>query len=125
MENSIVISVNTPHERDEMVKNLYTTLTDKPDKQFTIVKDRINRIRIYHNKKNTQMLISTYVVIILPVLLDFSPLSEVYGTVDFRLDATIERLVKLLHKLQSMQGKKVVNGQTGADKLRKALTSIL
>jgi hypothetical protein len=124
MENSVVISVNTIPERDLMIKDLYKTLTTNTDRQYTIQKDRVNRIKIFHIKGNLRILINTYIVVILPVLLDFSPLENVYGTVDFRLDATIDRLIKLTHKLQSIQGKRVVEGKVGAEGLKKALINI-
>ncbi len=124
MDNSVVISVNTIPERDLMVKDLYETLTDSKNKRYIVVKDRVNRIKVFHVKGSLNILINTFIVVVLPVLLDFSPIESVYGTVEFRLDATIERLIKLTHKLQSIQGKRVVKGKLGAEKLKRELTSI-
>lgn len=124
MENSVVISVNTIPERNLMIKELYETLSLNSTKQYTIQKDRVNRIKVFHNKGSLRILIQTYLVIILPVILDFSPLESVYGTVDFRLENTIDRLIKLTHKLQSIQGKRVVKGKVGAEKLKNALTGL-
>lgn len=125
MENSIVISVNTIAERDLMIKDLYNALIEFPDKQYTIQQDRINRIKIFHNKGSLRILVKTYLVIILPVLLDFSPLDTLHGTVDFQLNNTIDRLIKLTHKLQSLQGKRVIKGKVSAENLRKTLMGIL
>jgi len=125
MENSIVISVNTISERDTMVRDIYKSLTTNPNKQYTIQQDRVNRIKIFHNKGSLKILIQTYLIVVLPVLLDFSPLENLYGTVDFRLNETIDRLVKITHRLQSLQGKRVVSGKVGAKDLKKVLTNIL
>jgi len=125
MENSIVISVNTISERDTMVRDIYKSLTANPNKQYTIQQDRVNRIKIFHNKGSLRILIQTYLIVVLPVLLDFSPLENLYGTVDFRLNETIDRLVKITHRLQSLQGKRVVSGKVGAKDLKKVLTNIL
>lgn len=123
--NAIVISVNTLPERDLAVKELYKTLTRNPNKNFQIVQDRVNRIKIFHNKSGLRILLQEYIVVILPVLLDFSPLDSIYGTVDFRLDATIERLEKLTRKLKAIQGKRTINGKVGAEKLKSALTNLI
>ena len=124
MNNSVIISVNTIAERDLMIKDLYNTLTQFPDRMYTIQKERINRVKVFYNKGSLQILIQTYIVVVLPILLDFSPLESIYGTVDFRLDATIDRLIKLTHKLQTLQGKRVVEGKVGAEKLKNTLSNI-
>ena len=124
-DNIILLSVNTIQERDEIIKDMYKTLTSQAGRNYIIQKDRVNRIRVYHKQKNIQILINTYVVVILPVLLDFSPLNDLIGTVDFRLDKTIDRLIKLTGRLQMLQGKRVVSGFGGAEKLKKALISLV
>jgi len=122
--NTTVISVNSVPERDIAVKELYKTLTRNPNKNFLIQQDRVNRIKIFHNKSGLRILLQMYIVIILPVLLDFSPLDSIYGTVDFRLDNTIERLEKLTRKLKSIQGTRTINGKVGAQKLKNALNNL-
>jgi hypothetical protein len=124
MENSIIISVNSIPERDIRVKEIYKELTRNPNKNFLIQQDRVNRIKIFHNKSGLRILLQTYVVVVLPVLLDFSPLDACMGVVDFRLDVTIDRLIKLTTKLQSIQGKRIVKGRIGAEKLKNALDNI-
>ena len=124
MENSIIISVNSIKERDKIVKKLYTSLSKSAGAKFTIQKDRINRIKIYHNKKNTQILVSTYIVIILPVLLDLSPIESITGTAEFRLDETIVRLETLARKLRGLQGKKVIRKKAGTKELNNALINL-
>ena len=123
--NNIVISVNSLPERDIAIKELYRSLTRNPNKNFLIQQDRVNRIKIFHNKSGLRILLQMYIVVVLPVLLDFSPLDSIYGTVDFRLDNTIEKLEKLTHKLKSIQGTRTVNGKVGAQKLKNALTNLL
>jgi len=107
-----------------MIRRLYKTLTSNPNRQFTVQKDRVNRIKIFHNKKSLRILIQTYIVVVLPILLDFSPLDNIYGTVDFQLSNTIDTLIKLTHKLQNIQGKRVVRGKVGAEKLKNTLMQI-
>lgn len=124
MQNSVIISVNTVPERDQMIKDLYRELTSNKDKNYLIQQDRINRIKIFHIKGSLRILINTYVVIVLPVLLDLSSLENLHGTVDFRMDATIDTLLKLTHKLQTIQGKRIIKNKIGADGLKKALGSI-
>lgn len=123
--NAIVISVNSLPERDIKIKELYKSLTRNPNKNFLILQDRVNRIKIFHNKGGLKILLQMYIVVILPVLLDFSPLDSIFGTVDFRLDNTIERLELLTRKLKSIQGKRTVNGKVGAQKLKNALTNLI
>ena len=122
--NTICISVNTIKERDKLIKDIYASLHTQAGKTYIIQKDRVNRIRVYHKAKNLQVLINTYIIIVLPILLDFSPLNDLEGTIDFRLDRTIDRLVKLTGKLQMLQGKRIVKGSCGAESLKKALGSI-
>ncbi len=125
MENSVVISVNTISERDLMIKDLYRDLTTNSNSKYTVVQDRINRIRIFQVKENVKTLINTYIVVIIPIYLNFSVLDNIYGTVDFRLDATIEQLQKLVNQLRSIQGKRVVKMKFGAKNLKNQLVSIL
>ena len=122
--NAIVISVNSLPERDIAVRELYKSLTRNPNKNFVILQDRVNRIKIFHNKSGLRILLQMYIVVILPVLLDFSPLDSIYGTVDFRLDNTIEKLERLTRKLKSIQGKRVIKGKVGAQKLKSALNNL-
>ncbi len=124
MENSIIISVNSIKERDKTVAKLYNSLTKQAGSTFIIQKDRINRIKIFHNKKNTQLLVTTYLVIILPVLLDLSPIESITGTTEFRLDETIIRLEKLARKLRMLQGKRTIKKKAGTKELTKTLMNI-
>lgn len=109
--NYIVMSVSTLNERDKIIRRIYDNLTKEPNLQFTIVQDQVNRIKIFHNTPDgTKILIRTYLVICLPIIIDLTPLYELYGSIDFNLDETINHLTKIIHKLQSMQGKRVVKG---------------
>jgi len=121
MHNTILTSVNTIPERDKVIKELYASLTKNKDKRFTIQQDRVNRIKIFHNKGSLRILVNTYLVVVIPVIVDLSPLERIEGTVDFQLDNTIDKLVKLTGRLCTLQGKKVIKGTAGAEALRKAL----
>jgi hypothetical protein len=71
-----------------------------------------------------RVLITTYLVIVLPIIIDLSPLDTLTGTVDFRLDETIIKLETLAHHLRSLQGKRVVQRNSGTKDLAKALLTI-
>jgi len=124
MENSIIVSVNTVQERDAAIKKLYKSLQKQATNRFTIQQDQVNRIKVFHNKGNMRVLITTYLVIVLPIIIDLSPLDTLTGTVDFRLDETIIKLETLAHHLRSLQGKRVVQKHSGTKDLAKALLTI-
>jgi hypothetical protein len=124
MENSIIVSVNTVQERDAAIKKLYKSLQKQATNRFTIQQDQVNRIKVFHNKGNMRVLITTYLVIVLPIIIDLSPLDTLTGTVDFRLDETIIKLETLAHHLRSLQGKRVVQRNSGTKDLAKALLTI-
>jgi len=124
MENSVVVSVNTVHERDIAIKKLYKSLQKQASTKFTIQQDQLNRIKVFHNKGSMRVLITTYLVIVLPVIMDLSPLETLTGTVDFRLDETIIKLENLAQHLRSLQGKRIVQKHSGTKDLAKALLNI-
>lgn len=124
MENSVVVSVNTIHERDIAIKKLYKSLQKQASTKFTIQQDQVNRIKVFHNKGSMRVLITTYLVIVLPVIMDLSPLETLTGTVDFRLDETIIKLENLAQHLRSLQGKRIVQKHSGTKDLAKALLNI-
>ena len=124
MQNSIVISVNSVQERDSAVKKIYTSLIKQSKTKFIIQQDQVNRIKIFHTKGSMRILVTTYIVIILPVLLDLSPIQAITGTVDFHLDETIIRLETLARQLRQMNGKHSVQKKSGTKDLAQALLNI-
>ena len=111
MESSVVVSVNTIAERDLVMDNIYNQLVNAATSGIVIQKERVNRIRVYYNENlpdNLKSYIGTYTVVVLPVLLNLDPLDGITGAVDFRLDATINKLAELTSKLQYFQGRKVI-----------------
>ena len=72
-----------------------------------------------------KVLIRTYLVIVIPILIDLSPLDTIYGSVDFCLDETIGQLTKLLNKLQGLKGHKVIKGNRNVKSLEQQLAGIL
>ena len=126
---TIIVSVSTIHERDVYIKRIYTNLTTEPQTTFTVQKDQVNRIKVFHNTgPRVRVLIRTYLVIVIPVLVDLTLLDSILGTVDFHLDETINHLQKLINRLQTYQGRRVVKGsnnKTNTDNLERILSEIL
>ena len=121
---TIVITVASITKRDSLIKAIYTNLTKEPSTQFTIHQDKVNRIKVFHNAgKGIKVHIKTYLVIVIPVTIDLKPLDSVYGLVDFHLEVTIKELNKLIKKLTSMQGQRVV--KAGTKNLESLLTGML
>ena len=116
-ENYVVITVSNIPARDKLIKQLYTNLTKEPERAsgFIVQQDQINRIKILQNcGKGVYVPIRTYLVIVIPVLIDLNPLYNFQGTVDYHLGETIEHLQKLTAKLQSLSGRRVMKGNTEA-----------
>jgi len=124
--NYVVITVSSVMRRDKLIRQIYKQLTLEPSTVFTIQQDRINRIKVFHNVGDgVKVLVRTYLVIIIPVLVDLSPLDSLYGSVDFYLDETIGQLTKLVSKLQLLKGHKVIKGNRNAKSLEQQLAGIL
>jgi len=124
--NYVVITVSSVMRRDKLIRQIYKQLTLEPSTVFTIQQDRINRIKVFHNiGDGVKVLVRTYLVIIIPVLVDLSPLDSLYGSVDFCLDETIGQLTKLLNKLQLLKGHKVIKGNRNVRSLEQQLAGIL
>jgi len=123
---TILVSVNNTYERDQLIKRIYTNLTTEPNTTFTVQKDQVNRIKVFHNVgPDIRVLIRTYLVLVIPVLIDLGPLHSITGTVDFHLDETINHLTALTKKLQALQGKRIVRGKSNAENFEKQLAGCL
>ena len=124
--NYVVITVSSVMRRDKLIRQIYKQLTLEPSTVFTIQQDRTNRIKVFHNVGDgVKVLVRTYLVIVIPVLVDLSPLDSLYGSVDFYLDETIGQLTKLVSKLQLLKGHKVIKGNRNAKSLEQQLAGIL
>ena len=124
--NYVVITVPSVMRRDKLIRQIYKQLTLEPSTVFTIQQDRINRIKVFHNVGDgVKVLVRTYLVIIIPVLVDLSPLDSLYGSVDFYLDETIGQLTKLVNKLQLLKGHKVIKGNHNVKSLEQQLAGLL
>jgi hypothetical protein len=124
--NYVVITVSSVMRRDKLIRQIYKQLTLEPSTVFTIQQDRINRIKVFHNVGDgVKVLVRTYLVIIIPVLVDLSPLDSLYGSVDFYLDETIGQLTKLVSKLQLLKGHKVIKGNHNVKSLEQQLAGLL
>ena len=124
--NYVVVTVSSVVKRDKLIKQIYKQLTFEPSTVFTIQQDRVNRIKVFHNVGDgVKVLIRTYLVIVIPILIDLSPLDTIYGSVDFCLDETIGQLTKLLNKLQGLKVHKVIKGNRNVKSLEQQLAGIL
>ena len=124
--NYVVITVSSVMRRDKLIRQIYKQLTLEPSTVFTIQQDRINRIKVFHNVGDgVKVLVRTYLVIVIPVLVDLSPLDSLYGSVDFYLDETIGQLTKLVSKLQLLKGHKVIKGNHNVKSLEQQLAGLL
>ena len=124
--NYIVITVSSILNRDKLIRQIYKQLTLEPSRVFTIQQDQVNRIKVFHNVGDgVKVLIRTYIVIVIPILVDLSPLDSFYGSVDFYLDDTIEKLTKLVTKLQMLKGHKVLKGKSSGNSLEQQLAGLL
>ena len=122
---TIVLTVSTIQERRELVKRIYTNLTKEPSVDFAVMQDQVNRIKIFHRgEKGAKILIRTYVVVVIPIIIDLKQLNNYYGSVDFKLDATINRLQGLITKLKAKQGQKFIKMNQNKS-LEAALTSMI
>jgi hypothetical protein len=111
----VIATVSSLVKRDKLIKQIYTNLTKEPSTQFTVQQDQVNRIKILQNcGKGVYVPIRTYLVIVVPVLIDLSSLYDFTGIVDYRLDKTIESLKTLITKLESLQGRRVMRGKSNA-----------
>jgi len=122
---TIVITVSSIQARKGIMKKIYTNLTKEPSVQFTVIQDQINRIKIFHNgEKGVKVLIRTYIIFVIPILINLKALNDVYGYVDFRLGDTIKHLRAHITKLESLQGQKFVKSNQG-NNLEATLTNML
>lgn len=110
-EKTVLITVSNPIMRDNYIKRIYTNLTKEPSIEFVVVKDQVNRVRIFRKvSTGVKTLIRTYLVVVVPIVLDLSLLYTVSGIVDFHLDETIKELQSRITKLKSLQGQRTMKG---------------
>lgn len=108
---TIVVSVLTLHDRDVLVKRIYTSLTREASTDYLVVQDQVNRVKIFMNvNKDYRVLIKTYIILVIPVIMDLGPLHSLYGNIDFHLEKTISHLQSIVKNLQSLQGRRIVKG---------------
>jgi hypothetical protein len=122
---TIVISVATVTERDNFVKRIYTNLKKEPSDTFLILQDQASRIQIYHRvSPGIKVLIRTYLIVILPLIMNLEPITSLYGNLDFRLDETIRHLTNITQKLQALQGRRIVKGDTNGQTFEQLVNSL-
>lgn len=123
----IVVSVSTIPERDQLVNQIYESLTTDIgiDCRFSIAKDAVNRVKIFHNvTSGVRVLIRTYIVLVIPIIIDLAPLSNLSGLIDFHLDETINQLMGVISKLQSLQGLHTIKGNSNGTTFEQLVNSL-
>ena len=118
MKKSIVISVNTIAERDLVMQNIQEQLESQIDSHYIIQKDRVNRIQYFYKtdpEHSYKTHIATYVVVVLPIILDLEPLHNITGEVSFHLDSVILKLTKLTKELTALRGTRIVKENTDTE----------
>jgi hypothetical protein len=124
--NCVVITVSTIMKRDKLVKSIYSQLTREPSVEFIVQQDQVNRIKVFHNVGGgIKVLIKTYTVVVIPIIVDLSPLYSFYGSIDFHLDDTITHLSGIVAKLQALKGHRTVKGNNNVRTLEKQLAGSL
>jgi hypothetical protein len=122
---TIVISVASVTERDNFVRRIRTNLKKEPSDTFLVLQDQANRIRIYHRvSPGVKVLIRTYLIVIIPIIMNLEPITSLYGNLDFRLDETIRHLTNLTQKLQALQGRRIVKGDINGETFRELVNSL-
>jgi hypothetical protein len=127
MDKYIVVSVSTITQREKLIKKMYTQLTADPIavQKLAIVQDQVNRIRVYHKLgEGRTQLIRTYLVLVIPLLIDLNPIYSIVGDVTFELSETIKNLKDLTVKLENMQGHRVMRGNTNESTLGQLVNSL-
>lgn len=123
--STIVITVSSINERDKTTKTIYGNLTSKIVPNLIVQQDQVNRIKIFHNVGDgVRVLIRTYIVVVIPIIVDLSLLDSFTGAITFHLDDTIEHLTKLVNKLQSLQGYRIVKGNNNAKTLEQLVDQL-
>lgn len=122
---TIVVSVKNIADREQMIKRIYANLTTEPSTTFTVLQDQVNRIRIYHNVgPEIRVLIRTYLVIVIPIIIDLNPIDSLYGILDFHLDETILQLQTIIDKLRKLQGRHIRKGGYNGETLKRLVEGL-
>ena len=122
---TIVATVSTIFERDQLVKRIYTNLTKEPQTTFIVQQDQVNRIKVFHRVgPGIQVLVRMYLVIIIPIGVNLSPLKDLRGVINFHLDDTISRLRSVIAELEAMQGRKIMKGESNEQTLTQLVGSL-
>jgi len=116
---TVVISVANTTERNKILNQILTNLTKEPTPTTFKITHSLTKIEIFHIvEPKVQILIKTYLIIIMPVTIDLKILDSFTGVIDFCLDETIDSLQHYISELQSRQGRKVLKDKTHGSTLR-------
>lgn len=123
--NTIIITVSSINEREKLTKTIYGNLTSTIVPNLVVQQDQVNRIKVFHNVGDgIKVLIRTYIVVVIPIIVDLGLLDSFTGAITFHLDDTIEHLTRLINKLQSLQGYRIVKGNNNAKALEQLVDQL-
>ena len=114
MNKYAVVTVSSINARDKLVKTIYTNIKNSISIEPNLIaqQDQVNQVKVFHKTKGGLILIKTYLVIVIPVTINLSQLYGVEGDVTFQLHETIKDIETLLNKLKSLQGHRIMKGNT-------------
>lgn len=122
---TVVISVSSVAERDQVMKTLYTNMTKEPSVNLLPIKEQVNKICLYHVvKHNIRALIRTYLIVVIPINVNLSFLESVGGHLEYNLARSIKQLETITARLKSLHGRRVVKGMNDAKALEQLVRSL-
>jgi len=125
----IVVSTNTTSQRDSTTQLIYNRLVElnKLVDNIKIVKEGVGKIKVFHTAgNNTPILIRTYLIVVIPVIINMTAIESIYGNVYFDFNNSIEQLESALKKLRAIEGhRKIKSPLSTKDDLEQILNSLL
>ncbi len=125
----IVVSTNTTSQRDSTTQLIYNRLVElnKLVDNIKIVKEGVGKIKVFHTAgNNTPILIRTYLIVVIPVIVNMTAIESIYGNVYFDFNNSIEQLESALKKLRAIEGhRKIKSPLSTKDDLEQILNSLL
>lgn len=113
-EYTTIISVSNIAERDITINTVCKRLLADPIAPITISRIGNNKIKVYHKTKDTIVPIGTYIVVIIPIAIDYESVLNQPGDTYYFLDNTINDLLNIVKKLQSLNRRKLTKGDNDA-----------
>lgn len=125
----IVVSTSTAGQRDATTQSIYNRLIElnKLVDNIIIAKEGIGKVKVFHKiEGHAPILIRTYLVVVIPVIVNMTAIEGLYGNIYFNLQDSIDQLESALEKLRAIEGhKKIKSPISTKDDLEQILNSLL